>query len=100
MNFYQILKSRRLELGYTLDHLAEISGLSKSFLSTLENGISKNPSINTLAKLSDALAINFQSLITEKNVDKDDELILKFNQLSFRDRKRIKQIIDIFLKDK
>ena len=36
--FGTILKKRRRKLGYTQSYLAEVSGLSASFISELENG--------------------------------------------------------------
>jgi len=37
-DFGQTIKNRRRELGYTQDYVSYITGLSKSFISNLENG--------------------------------------------------------------
>lgn len=36
--FGQVLRTRRKELGYTQAYVSEVSGLSVSFISDLENG--------------------------------------------------------------
>lgn len=36
--FGQALKRRRKELGYTQNYVSEVTGLSASFISNLENG--------------------------------------------------------------
>lgn len=36
--FGQVLRARRKELGYTQAYVSEVSGLSVSFISDLENG--------------------------------------------------------------
>lgn len=54
--------SRRVERGWTLDELAERSGVSRRMLVNIEQG-STNPSIATLLRISDALGIGLPSLV-------------------------------------
>lgn len=56
------LKQLRTERGLTLDQLAEVSGLSKGFLSQLETG-ARQPSTDTLRTLSQALDVTEADLI-------------------------------------
>ncbi|MCL7747546.1 helix-turn-helix domain-containing protein [Halalkalibacter alkaliphilus] len=57
----------REERGMTLNQLATLSGVSKSYISYIERGMQKNPSIAVLEKLSIALGIEFMKLIESVN---------------------------------
>jgi transcriptional regulator with XRE-family HTH domain len=48
------IRKRRLQLGMTLQDLAEATGLTKSFVSQVERG-RNSPSISTLRSISVAL---------------------------------------------
>jgi transcriptional regulator with XRE-family HTH domain len=64
------LKQLRREQGYTLKDLAEKSGLSPTYLSQIERGMS-NPSIGTLKKIANAMNITFVSLLGFEETDPD-----------------------------
>jgi transcriptional regulator with XRE-family HTH domain len=55
------IKAARLAKGYTLDRVAEISGLAKGLLSKVEN-FRVTPSLPSLAKISEALGMNMSEL--------------------------------------
>lgn len=55
------VRCRRLELGWTLDELAERSGVSRRMVVNVEQGA--NPSIATLLRLSDALGVGLPALV-------------------------------------
>ncbi|MCU0795592.1 MAG: cupin domain-containing protein [Akkermansiaceae bacterium] len=55
------IKTVRLSKGYTLDRVAELSGLQKGLLSKVEN-FRVTPSLPTLAKLSEALGMKLSEL--------------------------------------
>ncbi|SAI74738.1 transcriptional regulator [Bordetella ansorpii] len=55
------LKLLRVQAGLTLEQLAQACGLSRSYLSKVERGIS-TPSIETAFKLSHALGVNVDRL--------------------------------------
>ncbi|WP_306982226.1 helix-turn-helix domain-containing protein [Alkalicoccobacillus murimartini] len=57
------IRSLRKERGMTLNQLSEYSGVSKSYISYVERGLQKNPSIEILSKLSKAMDITFIELI-------------------------------------
>ncbi|GAE34508.1 helix-turn-helix domain-containing protein [Halalkalibacter akibai] len=57
----------REEKGMTLNELAAQSGVSKSYISYIERGMQKNPSIAVLEKISTALGIDFIQLIETLN---------------------------------
>jgi transcriptional regulator with XRE-family HTH domain len=55
-------RAARRNKELTLDEFADVSGLSKGFLSDLEND-KRNPSASTLINLSDALEVSVEWLI-------------------------------------
>lgn len=57
------IRAKRLEKDWTLDQLAKITGLSKSYLSQIENH-DKTPTIGTLTKIAYGLGLNAVTLIT------------------------------------
>ncbi|MDN7676339.1 XRE family transcriptional regulator [Burkholderia oklahomensis] len=65
------LKLLRKQKGWTLDVLAEATGLTKSYLSKVERGISV-PSIAVALKLSKALQVDVERLFSDSH---DRELI-------------------------
>lgn len=56
------VRERRIERGWTLDELAERSGVSRRMVINVEQGAS-NPSIATLLRLSDALGVGLPALV-------------------------------------
>lgn len=56
------IRQERLHRRWTLDRLAETSGLSRRMVVNVEQGAA-NPSVNTLLRLADALGIGLPSLV-------------------------------------
>lgn len=56
----------RIDRNWSLDKLADITGLSKSYLSQIEN-CEKNPPIGTLTKIAYGLGVDVVFLITGEN---------------------------------
>ena len=56
------VRAERQARGWTLDQLAETSGVSRRMLINVEHGTA-NPSVTTLLRLSDALGIGLHSLV-------------------------------------
>lgn len=71
MNIGDILKNRRNELGLSLAKLRDLTGLSKSTLSDIENGKS-NPKIDTLEKICDALNIEIKDVLENEQIQKNE----------------------------
>ncbi|MBM7096775.1 MULTISPECIES: helix-turn-helix domain-containing protein [Alteribacter] len=67
------IKKYRLRKGYSISRLAEESGIAKSYISFLERDQRKNPSVETLKKLSKVLKIPLELLM----VDEERESILE-----------------------
>jgi len=57
------IRAKRLERGWTLEQLANATGLSKGYLSQIENG-DKTPTLGTLTKIAFGLDMSAVSLIT------------------------------------
>ena len=56
MSFGDEVKRRRASLGWTLEQLAERSGLSPNFVGTVENG-RRDPSLSTVLALAKGLRV-------------------------------------------
>ncbi len=56
------IRQRRQELDWTLDRLSQATGLSKGYLSQIEN-CEKNPPISTLIKIAHGLGVDVMELI-------------------------------------
>jgi transcriptional regulator with XRE-family HTH domain len=62
------VRARRHARGLTLDALAERSGISRRMLVNVEQGVT-NPSIATLLRLSEALAIGLPDLVAPHDAE-------------------------------
>jgi transcriptional regulator with XRE-family HTH domain len=51
------IKQRRRELGLSLNHLADATGLHKSFLSRIESGAVRQPASDSLRRIAAALEL-------------------------------------------
>lgn len=57
------LKKLRAQKSYSLEKVARLADLSLNTIVKIENGINKNPTIETLTKLAKALDIEIDDLI-------------------------------------
>ena len=62
MSFETKIREARIAQGLTQAQLAQVAGISRSFLAQLENDY-KNPSVQTLIKLSNALNVVVSDLL-------------------------------------
>ncbi len=67
------VRARRRALGWTLDELADRSGVSRRMLVNVEQGTT-NPSIATLLRLSGALGVGLPSLVAASDTGKPFEV--------------------------
>ncbi|OIU67714.1 helix-turn-helix domain-containing protein [Rossellomorea aquimaris] len=63
----EVLKYFREERGLTITELSHLAGISKSYISSIERGLQKNPSIKVLQKLADTLNIPLSQLLEFKS---------------------------------
>lgn len=60
--FGEALRTARLEAGLSQEALAERAGLDRTYVSGTERG-RKNPTLKTIARLSDAIGISIADLM-------------------------------------
>ena len=68
------IKQLRIEKGYSITELAEVSGVSKSYLSYIERKLQNNPSLQFLTKLLVPLDTTIEYLIGNNPI-KDNSTI-------------------------
>lgn len=97
------IKQLRHEKGYSLDKLAKITGTSKSYIWDIENNPTRKPSAYTVTKISKALGVTVEYLLGDSFLI--DDIVLKnvffgkYNLLNDIDKKRIEQLIDMWLNE-
>lgn len=79
------IREKRLRHGWTLERLAMVTGLSKGYLSQIENG-EKTPPIGTLTKIAFGLGVSAIALISGEN---DQQSPIKMELALERERKPI-----------
>ena len=70
------IRQRRVELGMTQERLAELSGLSTSFIGHIER-MEKAPSVDTMVRVCRSLDMSLDYAILrrkERHTEKDDSL--------------------------
>ncbi|MFD2761210.1 helix-turn-helix domain-containing protein [Lentibacillus juripiscarius] len=67
------IKRLRMEQGLSISELANEAGVAKSYLSSIERSIQKNPSIQFIEKISSVLGVSADDLIRETRGSKMDE---------------------------
>ncbi len=76
------LKSRRLELGLTLEEVGDLVGVGKSTVRKWENGMIDNMKRDKIAKLAKALKISpLQLVVDEYNNNETSNILSVYNQL-------------------
>jgi XRE family transcriptional regulator of biofilm formation len=59
------IKQLRLQRGYSINELSEKARISKSYLSYIERGIQKNPSLHILSRLANSLGTTLEDLLDD-----------------------------------
>lgn len=70
------VKLYRENKGLTINELSHLSGVSKSYISSIERGIQQNPSIQVLQRLSDALGVELKQILginSKSSIQLDEE---------------------------
>ena len=67
-----ILKAVRKAQGLTLDQIAEATGMTKPYLSKIENDNGANVTVNTLYRIADALNHDLQISVTPRSASRID----------------------------
>ena len=64
MNIGQLIKEYRTSRGYSVNKLANLAGISQSYLRDVELG-NKNPTVETLSYICDALEISLADFFNQ-----------------------------------
>jgi transcriptional regulator with XRE-family HTH domain len=71
-SFVELIKKRREELGLTQAQLAECAGIGQPYVSKIESGTIKSPSLSTIKSLAEALEIDVEDLWDTASYFPDD----------------------------
>ena len=84
------IKFFREQKGYTVNKLANLAGISQSYLRAVELA-QKNPTVDLLSSLCWALDISLRDFFNDELLSdlKQDELILQIYRLSDEQRKQL-----------
>ncbi len=84
------IKFFREQKGYTVNKLANLAGISQSYLRAVELG-QKNPTVDLLSSLCWALDISLRDFFNDELLSdlKQDELLLQIYRLSDEQRKQL-----------
>ena len=93
------IKSFRKLKGYTQEKLSEVLAMDISALSKIENG-KCFPSVETICKFMETLEINPNEMFdflskSSKNALKEDMIVEKVRQLSYKDKEKVLIFIDL-----
>lgn len=78
------LKQLRVQRGLTLEQLAQSSGLTRSYLSKVERGMS-SPSIESALSISNALGISVEKLFGHREEEGDPVTIVRSHEGAGKD---------------
>jgi transcriptional regulator with XRE-family HTH domain len=97
------LNALRKQRGLTLEKLAEMAGLSKSYLWELENRESQRPSAEKMTALADALGVAatyfFEEDVREPEERHLDEAFFRgYQKLEPGAKEQLRKILDTFKK--
>ena len=97
------LRELRKQRGLTLDKLADLAGLSKSYLWELENRESQRPSAEKLTALADALGVAAAYFLEEdvrapEERNLDEAFFRGYQKLEPDAKEQLRKILDTFKK--
>ncbi len=89
----------RTAKGYTVNKLANLSGISQSYLRDIELG-KKTPTIEVLSLLCDALEISLVDFFDDSTQRKltESPLLAKIYRLTPEQQRAVENLIDVFMK--
>jgi transcriptional regulator with XRE-family HTH domain len=95
------LKGLRTTKGLTLEKLADMAGLSKSYLWELENRESQRPSAEKLTQLADALDVAASYFIEDdvrepEERHRDEAFYRNYQKLDIGSKEQLRRILDTF----
>jgi transcriptional regulator with XRE-family HTH domain len=93
------IRALRIEKGFSLEQLAQMTDSSKSYLWELENRAQANPSLDKLNRLAIALSVTSEFLVsgTDQVPEKmmtDEVFFRKYQELPEEQKKMLLKIVD------
>lgn len=103
-NLGEKIKTLRKDKKLTLEKLADLAGLSKSYLWELENRESQKPSAEKLSSLADALGVSMNYFIDQNSLEPkeehlDEAFFRGYQQLDSGSKEQLRKILDAFKKE-
>ena len=90
-NISTFVKSRRRELGLSLDEVASAANTSKSHVWEIEQGRAKNPTVNMALALCNALQCSLNSLlgldVSQPQISDDEMALITAHRRIFVDHR-------------
>ncbi len=98
------LRSLRTEKNLTLEKLAELAGVSKSYLWELENRESQRPSAEKLTAIADNLGVSASYFLEEdvrkpRERDLDEAFFRNYQKLDSTSKEQLRKIVKAFKKE-
>ena len=87
MNVGERIKELREKRGFTVNKLANLAGISQSYLRDVELG-NKNPTIETLSYFCDALGVSLKDFFDDSN--NEINVFLKSELVKLSDEQQLK----------
>lgn len=86
MKLHEVIKSLREDKDLTQEKLAENSGLTRGYISRLEQGAypDESPSVKTLRKIADGLSEPLEFILSRAGITQDDYISSAKPQTYFR----------------
>ncbi|WML59301.1 helix-turn-helix transcriptional regulator [Neobacillus sp. PS2-9] len=72
----------RNQRGYSLSELAELTNISKSYLSNIERNLNKNPSLQIMIKIASVLKVDLITLL-QTGLEEDRNLFMEKEWFDF-----------------
>ena len=92
MNVGERIKELREKRGLTVNKLANLAGISQSYLRDVELG-NKNPTVETLSYFCDALEISLKEFFSENDSVVNPFLMSAINQLSNQQQLKLAEFL-------
>lgn len=94
------IRKLRLEKPYSLDQLADLAEMSKSYLWELENRETANPTMDKLSKLAEVLGVTTNFLLDNEEVNSsegvaDKAFFRKYQKLPPKTKQKIQDILKV-----
>lgn len=104
---FEIINKLKKEKGLTNDQLSELSGVPKGTLSKITAGITKNPNLDTVKAIANALGCSledFNDYEEQKEnspsalAEDEQHLLNNYKMLTYKEKEFIQQVVNLYIK--